>query len=118
LQEVAHRLATGVRNYDSVGRYGGEEFLIVLPGCNASDLAATAARLCHSIAEYPIVTAVGHLFVTLSLGLASRESISPELPDREKLLRAADTTLYVAKALGRNQVASVPVAAGMAQTGP
>jgi two-component system, cell cycle response regulator len=118
LQEAARRLAAGVRGYDSVGRYGGEEFLIVLPGCNASDLVASAQRLCHSIADQPIDTGVGHLSVTLSLGLVSPESIGPELPDREALLRAADTALYAAKALGRNQVAIVPVAAGMAQTGP
>jgi two-component system cell cycle response regulator len=117
LQETARRLAVGVRSYDSVGRYGGEEFLIVLPGCNASDLAAIAERLRYSVADQPIATGVGHLSVTLSLGLASPESISPELPDREALLRAADTALYAAKALGRNQVASVPMAPGWVKPG-
>jgi two-component system, cell cycle response regulator len=112
LQEAARRLATGVRSYDSVGRYGGEEFLIVLPGCNASDLIAGAQRLCHSIANQPIPTTVGNLSITLSLGLASPEAPGPELPDREALLRAADTALYAAKAMGRNRVESVAVAVG------
>jgi two-component system cell cycle response regulator len=117
LQEVAHRLAAGVRGYDSVGRYGGEEFLVVLPGCNAADLAAIAERLCHSIADQPIVTSTGNLSVTLSLGLASPEVLSQDLPDREALLRAADTALYAAKAMGRNRVESVAVAVGADQTG-
>ncbi|HEX4424713.1 MAG TPA: diguanylate cyclase [Terriglobales bacterium] len=112
LQEAARRLATGVRSYDSVGRYGGEEFLIVLPGCNASDLIAGAKRLCDSIANQPIPTSAGNLSVTLSIGLASPEAPSLELPDREALLRAADTALYSAKAMGRNRVESVAVAIG------
>ena len=117
LQEAAHRLATELRGYDSVGRYGGEEFLIILPGCNASDLVASAERLCHAIADRPIHTSAGDLSVTLSLGLASVEANSKELPDCEALLRAADTALYAAKAQGRNRVAYAPVAAGIGQTG-
>jgi diguanylate cyclase (GGDEF)-like protein len=91
---------------------GGEEFLIVLPGCNASDLIASARRLCHAIASQAIPTTMGNISVTLSLGLASPEAPSPELPDREALLRVADTALYAAKAMGRNRVESVVVAVG------
>jgi two-component system, cell cycle response regulator len=113
LQEVSRRLAAGVRGYDSVGRYGGEEFLIVLPGCNAADLLAGAERLCHSIASQPIVTSAGHLRVTLSLGLVSADTDGQEVADCESLLRVADSALYTAKALGRNQVATAPAAVGV-----
>jgi two-component system, cell cycle response regulator len=115
LQEAARRLAAGVRGYDAVGRYGGEEFLIVLPGCNAADLFVSAERLCHSIADQPINTSAGPLPVTLSLGLAAMDPNSDEPPNCEALLRAADTALYAAKAQGRNRVARAPIALG--QTG-
>jgi two-component system cell cycle response regulator len=108
LQEAARRLAGAVRGYDSVGRYGGEEFLVVLPGCNASDLISSAERLRHSIADQPIATTAGPLCVTLSIGLAAVDTSSQDLPSCETLVRAADTALYTAKAQGRNQVASAP----------
>jgi two-component system, cell cycle response regulator len=110
LQEVAHRLASGVRGYDSVGRYGGEEFLVVLPGCDASDLVSIAERLCQSIADQPINTSMGSLSVTLSLGLASTEANREDLlPAGEALLRAADAALYAAKGQGRNRVVYAPL---------
>jgi two-component system cell cycle response regulator len=116
LKEAARRLAAGVRGYDSVGRYGGEEFLIVLPGCSPSDLAASADRLCHSIADQLFDTSVGQLSATLSLGMASADD-SREVLDCEALLRAADTALYAAKAQGRNQVARAPLAVPPAKPG-
>ncbi len=64
LQEVTRRLAVTVRPYDAVGRYGGEEFLIVLPACNASNLVVGAERLRCCIAEQPIETSVGQIPVT------------------------------------------------------
>jgi two-component system, cell cycle response regulator len=114
LQEVTRRLAVTVRPYDAVGRYGGEEFLIVLPACNAPNLVVAAERLRHCIAEQPIETSVGQIPVTLSLGLASVEQGEKETPDCETLLRHADEALYAAKARGRNRVetAAVSRAAG------
>jgi two-component system, cell cycle response regulator len=103
LQEVARRLIGAVRTYDYVGRYGGEEFLIVLPGCDMQALLGCAERLCRSIAEKPI----GQLSVTISLGVASLWQ-KGEFHDCEALLRAADAALYVAKAQGRNRVAVAP----------
>ena len=104
LQEVTRRLATGVRPYDGVGRYGGEEFLIIFPGCTASDLIVGAERLRQSVAERPVETSAGQIAVTLSLGLAAVEQVEKETPDCEAFLRSADEALYTAKARGRNRV--------------
>jgi two-component system, cell cycle response regulator len=106
LQEVTRRLAGNVRPYDSVGRYGGEEFLIVLPACNASNLLAGAERLRRCVADQPIETTSGQIPVTLSFGLSSVEHGEREAPDCETLLRRADEALYAAKDRGRNRVES------------
>jgi diguanylate cyclase (GGDEF)-like protein len=106
LREVTRRLAAGVRPYDVVGRYGGEEFLIVFPGCGAANLIVGAERLRHCIADQPVETSVGPIPVTLSLGLASVEQGEKETLDCEAFLRTADEALYVAKARGRNRVES------------
>ena len=104
LQEVTRRLAGDVRPYDVVGRYGGEEFLIVFPGGNMPDLVVGAERLRHCIADQPIETSVGQIPVTLSLGLASVEQGENEILGCESFLQRADAALYVAKARGRNRV--------------
>jgi two-component system cell cycle response regulator len=104
LQEVTRRLAMQVRPYDGVGRYGGEEFLIVFPGCSMPDLVVGAERLRHCIADQPIETSVGQIPVTLSLGLASVEQGENEILGCETFLHRADSALYAAKARGRNRV--------------
>ena len=108
LQEVTKRLAEDVRPYDAVGRYGGEEFLIVFPGCNAKNLIVGAERLRRCIADQPIETSVGPISVTVSLGLASVEQDEKETLDSETFLRNADEALYAAKARGRNRVEASP----------
>ncbi len=117
LQEVTRRLAAGVRTYDAVGRYGGEEFLIVLPGCSAPDLVASAERLRHSVADFPIKTSAGQLPVTLSLGLSSAEQGENEALDCETFLRTADEALYTGKARGRNRVETSPSSRAARQGG-
>jgi diguanylate cyclase (GGDEF)-like protein len=104
LQEVGRRLASSLRTYDSVGRYGGEEFLIIVPGADASNLAVAAERLRRRIADQPIATSAGPLSVTVSLGLTVAQAIESRLVEPEALLRAADAALYSAKARGRNRV--------------
>ena len=108
LREVGRRLAEGVRTYDSVGRYGGEEFVVIVPGCKPADLAASAERLRRSIADTKFESSAGPLNVTLSLGIASGSEGANATTDSESLLRAADTALYAAKAGGRNRVGIAP----------
>ena len=110
LQEVARRLTATVRSYDFVGRYGGEEFLIILPGCSGSDLTASAERLRRTIADRPIETSAGAIAMTLSLGCASAQPDGEGLQSCTALLCSADTALYTAKAGGRNRVAVAPTA--------
>jgi two-component system cell cycle response regulator len=104
LREVSRRFDTTLRSYDSVGRYGGEEFLVIVPGCDAMNLVVTAERLRSRIADQPIETSAGPVPVTVSLGLVSTQSSESRLIDPEALLHAADAALYNAKNLGRNRV--------------
>lgn len=59
LREVARRILASVRNYDYVGRYGGEEFLMVLAECSASDVAVTAERVRVCVSRKPVDTDAG-----------------------------------------------------------
>ncbi len=106
LYQAAQRIQASLRPYDEVGRYGGEEFLIVLSGCGQADGLALAERLRQAIAGEPLKTLVGPLSITASLGLAA----SP--PDARlsagALVRAADAALYRAKEAGRNRVEAAP----------
>src|ERR1700676_3015570 len=102
LREVARRLLTSARSYDFVGRYGGEEFLIVLNNCDSGQAIVRAEQVRSEIASRPIQTARGPLSVTMSLGiLASREW---DLNLVEEILNETDQALYRAKADGRNCV--------------
>ncbi len=101
LRRAAQRMRDSVRPYDAVGRYGGEEFLIVLPGCSGKATMTLGERLRRSVANEPVDLGDSELTVTVSLGAAcwspGRES------DTVKLLLAADAALYRAKHAGRNQ---------------
>jgi diguanylate cyclase (GGDEF)-like protein len=103
LRAVSARLREVVRPYDAVGRFGGEEFLLVLPGCDSRTAATLAERLrCH-VAVAPVETEGVSIPVTLSLGVAAWAEGGPA--DSVALLRAADEALYRAKGAGRNRVA-------------
>jgi diguanylate cyclase (GGDEF)-like protein len=105
LQEVAQRLAGSVRSYDWVGRYGGEEFLAVVPNCNVADIIASGERLRKRIAETPVTTTEGPIVVTISIGVVSAAMNQGAL-NYMALLRMADAALYRAKCNGRNRVES------------
>src|SRR5580698_3987693 len=68
LREVAKRMHAVARSYDALGRYGGEEFLIVLPGCDISAVSIWAERLRNAIAQAPVDTPEGIIPITLSVG--------------------------------------------------
>ncbi len=101
LRESAQRIGAAVRAYDAVGRYGGEEFLIVLSGCDEATV-NQAERIRALVGAEPVSTAEGVIPVTLSLGVAS----GGEGQEVEATLRAADAALYRAKRAGRNRVES------------
>jgi len=100
LSIMASEIAAVVRPYDSVGRYGGEEFLVVAPGCGLRETWELAERICVYVRNCSIVAGGQSLSVSLSLGVASGNSAA----EAGKLLHDADIALYQAKHNGRNRV--------------
>jgi two-component system cell cycle response regulator len=103
LEEVSTRLLDAVRSNDAVGRYGGEEFLIVLSGCDADHLEERAEQVRTAISHVPFSTAQGPISVSLSIGAITIENWDKSNPI-EPLLKQTDIALYRAKELGRNRV--------------
>ncbi len=101
LRAVAQRCSGAVREVDVIGRYGGEEFSVLLPESGSEVGQATAERLRAIVAESPLETEHGPLQVTISLGVATLNNETAELSD---LLKLADQALYKAKGMGRNCV--------------
>ena len=110
LRETASRMRANIRPYDAIGRYGGEEFLFVLPGCDGSGGFNEAERLRQSIADERYSISTGEINVTCSLGLSWANR--PDAAGTKKLLRCADTALYQAKRRGRNRVEVVELQQG------
>lgn len=104
LREISNRLQASVRPYDFIGRYGGEEFLIIVPSCSPSDLPTGAERLRSVIASTPVETPAGSVPCTISLGVASAPIAEAGFSELEALLRVSDEALYRAKDNGRNRV--------------
>jgi diguanylate cyclase (GGDEF)-like protein len=101
LQECARRIVASVRPYDSVGRYGGEEFAILMPECRLEEAAERAEQVRQAIAQSPIATSAGALSVTCSFGVGAAGRLASK---PEELVQSADLALYRAKARGRNCV--------------
>jgi two-component system cell cycle response regulator len=100
LREVTQRLIRTVRGYDSVGRYGGEEFLIVLPGCSRDEIDQGAERIRAAIDSEAIALRELDIHVTVSIGAAVTTcGVASEM----EMLAAADNALYRAKEIGRNR---------------
>jgi len=103
LQEFANRCKNSVREVDLVGRYGGEEVIIILPETDLITALPVAERLRKSIAESPMKVSNREITVTVSIGVAQKDEYTIHL---ETLVARADQAMYIAKHKGRNQVAT------------
>lgn len=101
LQKVAQTIRQKMRDQDIVGRIGGEEFGLLLPGLSPRDVLAHAQVIRQAVEDATYLLAEAPQIITISIGLAQR---CPSQDDRPNLMRAADTALYQAKQNGRNQV--------------
>jgi two-component system cell cycle response regulator len=112
LREIARRLHSKLRPYDGVGRYGGEEFLLVLPACDLECAMQRANELRETIGSAPVVSGDVSKTITMSMGVAVSECVG--VKEVEVLLARADKALYSAKAKGRDRVEHlvVPVKKG------
>jgi two-component system cell cycle response regulator len=101
LREVTRRMLGAVRAYDLVGRYGGEELLVILPRCDDGAAMRIAERTRQAIAGAPMRTGDREAPVTMSIGVATSRSMGSF--DVDSLVAAADAALYRAKNGGRNR---------------
>jgi diguanylate cyclase (GGDEF)-like protein len=104
LKHVATMLGEALRAGDAVVRYGGEEFLLILPGVEAERAARVAERARGLVQKYPALVAGQRIGVTVSLGVAQRRPGEP----RESVIERADQAMYVAKRSGRDRVEIAP----------
>jgi diguanylate cyclase (GGDEF)-like protein len=103
LAHFAARLQNAVRVTDVIGRYGGEEFLILLKGCSAQDLSTRAEQVRRAITDSPFAVRDGLLTVSASLGGTTVDAYNIPM-STELIVDQADAALYLAKSQGRNCV--------------
>jgi diguanylate cyclase (GGDEF)-like protein len=104
LIELASFIGSLLRDSDLLGRYGGEEFGIILPDTDLQGAVDVAERICHAVADYPMLFNQQTIRATLSIGVADFQATQHVLHD--DLIRCADMALYSAKRNGRNRVCS------------
>ena len=102
LREIAGRLLASVRSYDYVGRYGGEEFLLVVNNCDSTQAIVRAEQVRNGVGNQPVQTTHGPLSITMSFGVLATRDWDLQLV--EEILVEVDSALYQAKADGRNCV--------------
>ena len=110
LSKVASLSSAVLRPYDQNSRWGGEEFVVILPDCGLNEAAVIADRIRSSIADHDFPMLEGN--VTVSLGVAERR----DNESLDKLLYQADTALYAAKTQGKNRVVKAFCNADFAST--
>lgn len=106
LRLTAGKMHSLMRSYDFIGRYGGEEFLVILPDCCLECAAVFAERLRLCVSSDSIDTPEGMIPVTISFGVAASSKDGKR--DADFLVKAADEALYRAKGNGRNRVEVAP----------
>ena len=115
LKEIAHTLDGALRDYDLAGRFGGEEFVLLLPQTRAVDALRAAERIRSAIAALPIIapgaTGGERVHVTVSIGVAALDAGSKR--EYAELMAAADAALYRAKGCGRDQVQMISTTRGL-----
>ena len=106
LKEVVQVLSSSIRTSDLLGRYGGEEFIIIAPLTGQQEALILAERLRDTVSKWPFETTYGFIKLTISLGVATYDGKTETCQSAilEQLLAQADTELYKAKAAGRNCV--------------
>lgn len=112
LVAVARRLQAELRDGDHLGRWGGEEFVALLPGANLDNAQHTSERILRAVSADPVLIANGEVPITVSIGIAV---LDPLHDDMHSVLHRADSALYRAKANGRNRVERDPGLAMAAQ---
>ena len=100
LRNLSRLISQSMREVDFIGRYGGEEFVIILPETALDQAMLAAQRLCNHIANTKLDTEKGEIYITVSLGVATYDE---EKPGLDNFLEYADQALYEAKQNGRNQ---------------
>jgi two-component system, cell cycle response regulator len=100
LREVSRRMQASIRTYDVLGRYGGEEFLLVFPGCKQQKAFGVAERVRKAVSSDVVELSGTEITVTLSMGV----SVFNGAEDAAAMISRADETLYQAKGHGRNRV--------------
>src|SRR6202035_2825740 len=119
LKRIAATMSEILRDYDLAGRFGGEEFVMLLPQTRAVDALRIAERVRAHIAQLPIyvngTTGAERVTVTVSIGVAALDAASRR--ELTELLAAADAALYRAKASGRDQVQMISTSRGLSAAG-
>jgi diguanylate cyclase (GGDEF)-like protein len=108
LRQTALAMRGAIRRYDSLGRYGGEEFLFVLPGCDRATATSHAERLRATLNEVVIQVPQGQVKPSISMGVAVADAQNHSVA--ADLIHAADVALYRAKHAGRDRVEFADVA--------
>ena len=103
LKEIVLRARAEIRTVDSIGRYGGEEFAILLPGSDKKGAMIVAERIRERIFNTPIQLTGGSIQVSVSIGVAETNA---NLRDIANLVKAADEAMYAAKREGRNRISA------------